>query len=122
MTEKNVIDILLQNEIPAPKTRQIKIKRLSECCGEPVVFTLRELSFDRVEEIKQEREIAVHILLAGVVEPDLRNKSLSEKYKAATPADLVKKMLLPGEIEDISREIEKLSGYRTATVEAIKKK
>jgi hypothetical protein len=31
-------------------------------------------------------------------------------------------MLLPGEIEDLSRTIEKLSGYRTDTIEEIKKK
>ncbi|MFQ9792971.1 MAG: hypothetical protein ACLRX7_06850 [Acutalibacteraceae bacterium] len=30
-------------------------------------------------------------------------------------------MLLPGEIEDISREIEKLSGYRVVTLKEIKK-
>ena len=34
----------------------------------------------------------------------------------------LKKMLLPGEIEDISKAIEKLSGYRTNTIEEIKKK
>ena len=31
----------------------------------------------------------------------------------------MKKMLLPGEVEDISRQIEKLSGYRTDTLEEI---
>jgi hypothetical protein len=31
-------------------------------------------------------------------------------------------MLLPGEIEDISRAVELLSGYRATTIEEIKKK
>ena len=35
---------------------------------------------------------------------------------------LLKRLLLPGEIEDISREIEKLSGYRVVTLKEIKKK
>lgn len=34
---------------------------------------------------------------------------------------MLKKILLTGEIEDISMAIEKLNGYRTSTVEEIKK-
>ncbi|UQT50758.1 hypothetical protein M5E87_21355 [Flavonifractor plautii] len=37
------------------------------------------------------------------VEPDLKAKELKEKYGGATPAETVKAMLLPGEIEDLSR-------------------
>lgn len=29
-------------------------------------------------------------------------------------------LLLPGEIEDLSREVEKLSGYRAMTIEELK--
>ena len=76
-----------------------------------------------MEITKEQRDdMNVHILLAGVIDPDLKTKDLMEKYKAATPAELVKKMLLPGEIEDISRAVEQLSGYRTNTIEEIKKK
>ena len=35
---------------------------------------------------------------------------------------VVEKLLLPGEIEDLSREVEKLSGYRSVTIEQVKKK
>ena len=66
--------------------------------------------------------MSVHIVLAGVISPDLKSEELKKKYNAVTPVELVKNMLLPGEIEDISREIEKLSGYRTTTIEEIKKK
>lgn len=67
-------------------------------------------------------EIPVHILLAGVKEPDFKNKDLMEKFNAATPAEVIKNLLLPGEVEDLSRMIEKLSGYRENTIEEIKKK
>ena len=53
--------------------------------------------------------------------PNLRDKALLEKHHAPTPAELVKGLLLPGEIEDLSREVERLSGYRTATLEEVKK-
>lgn len=118
------LDILLQAEIPSPQTRQFKQKRLSELFGEDVVFTLKELGFSRVAEIKKlggEEETEIGILLAGVVEPDLKNKDLLAKYNAVTPAELVKKLLLPGEIMEISQQIERLSGYRQKTLEEIKK-
>lgn len=125
----NVIDTLLQMEIPAPETKPYKIKRLSQKSGQDVVFTLKEIGFSRVAEIQKaprgkddEDMTSIHIVLAGVVEPDLKDARLLEKYKAVTPAELVKKMLRPGEIEDLSRAIERLSGYRVATIEEVKKK
>ncbi|MDK2811734.1 MAG: hypothetical protein PWR27_2443, partial [Petroclostridium sp.] len=75
-----------------------------------------------IETRAQMEDMEVHIILAGVIEPNLKSPELMTKYKAATPAEMVKKMLLPGEIIDISRAIERLSGYRTDTIEEIKKK
>jgi hypothetical protein len=120
----NTLDLLLKANIPVLPEKEVKIKRLSAICGEPIVFRLKALPYNRVSEItsSQKDDMNVHILLAGVIEPDLRDKNLMEKYSAVTPAELVKKLLLPGEIEDISREIERLSGYRAATIEEIKKK
>lgn len=120
----NALELLLKMEPPKPETKEIKVKRLSRLCGEDVVFKITQLSYSKVAEIKEMGgdDVSVDILLAGVVEPDLKDKALKSKYRAETPAELVKKLLLPGEIEDISREVEKLCGYRTATVEEIKKK
>lgn len=118
------LDLLLNLDPPHPETQTIKIKRLSRLCGEDVIFTITQLSYNRVAEIRQMNgeDACIDILLAGVTEPDLKNKALKEKYGAETPAELIKKLLLPGEIEDISRAVERLCGYRTATVEEIKKK
>lgn len=118
---KNVLDILLNMEIPDPQKKQVKLKRLSETCGENVFFTIKELGYSRVAEIKKHEDIEVHTLLAGVVEPNLKDKALMEKFHALTPAELIKKMLQPGEIADLSIQIEKLSGYRKKTLEEVKK-
>lgn len=122
----NVLDILLQADVPQPQTKQFKQKRLSAACGHDILFTIRELGFSKVADIRKihddDGEMDLHIVLAGVVEPDLKNDDLKKKYSAPTPAELVKKLLLPGEIADLAREIEKLSGFRTATLEEIKKK
>jgi len=120
----NTLDLLLKAEIQELPEKDVKLKRLSAICGGPVIFKLRALSYSRAADLikNQPEDLNVHIVLAGVVEPNLKDTELLAKYNAVTPAELIKKMLLPGEIEDLSREIEKLSGYRTVTIEEIKKK
>ena len=127
MTEKSVVDILLQSEIPTPAVKKVEVKRLSKHCGERVLFTIKQLPYAKVAEIKKSgsEDIALDILLAGVAEPNLKDKTLAAKYgEAPTPAELVKTMLLPGEVEEISMEIEKLCGYianNVSVVEDVKK-
>lgn len=121
----NTLDLLLKSEIPNLPEKEIKLKRLSKVCGEDVIFKLKALTYSRVAEIKNlhaDSDMSIHIMLAGVVSPDLKSEELKRKYNSVTPVEMIKAMLLPGEIEDISREIEKLSGYRMTTVEEVKKK
>lgn len=120
----NTLDLLLKGPTTEMPESEYKVKRLSTLCGGPVVFKLKGLPYSRAIELtkSQKDDLNVHILLAGTVDPNLKDTELMEKYNAATPAELVKKMLLPGEIEDLSRMIEKLSGYRSVTIEEIKKK
>lgn len=54
------------------------------------------------------------------MEPDLKDPRLLEKFGGATPADVVKRMLLAGEIADLSAVVERLSGYRRATITEVK--
>lgn len=120
----DTLELLLRADMPCMPEKEFKLKRLSQICGEPVVFKLRALPYNRAAELTKDQkdDLNVHIILAGTVEPNLKDKGLLAHFDAPTPAELLKKMLLPGEIEDISREVEKLSGYRTNTVEEIKKK
>ncbi|MEA5136474.1 MAG: hypothetical protein VB035_10110 [Candidatus Fimivivens sp.] len=122
--EQNVIDLLLNLDPPSLPEKDIKIKRLTKLCGADVVFKIRALPYSKVADVRKLAgdDMGVDIVLAGVVSPDLKDGRLLQKYKAITPAELVKTMLLPGEIEDVSREIEKLSGFRAVTIEDIKKK
>ena len=119
----NTLDLLLKMELPHPPEKVVKLKRLSQICGAPVELKLRALSYSKAAELTSSvmDDLNVHIILAGVVEPNLKDRELLEKYGAATPAELVKKLLLPGEIESLAREIERLSGYRTNTIEEVKK-
>jgi len=123
---KSMLDLLLRPELPNVQkdlpTAKYKVKRLSDLLGEDVVFTLRALPYGRVEDIKQSssEDIPVQIVLAGVADPNLREPALASKFGGVTPAETLKAMLLPGEIEDLSRAIERLCGYRMTTIEEIK--
>ena len=113
------LEILLGgNKIEKRQERKVKVKRLD------LVFTLQSLGYNRVAEIRKlgDERVPLHTLLAGCVDPDFKSAALQDKYQAATPAETITNLLLPGEIEDLSREIEKLSGYRAITIEQIKKK
>ena len=66
-------------------------------------------------------DVNVHIIIAGDEEKVFKNKELMEKYNAVTPAELVKKILTPGEIAKLSDAGLALSGYNTDTVEEVKK-
>ena len=121
----DVLELLLSREPKSPREeKEVKIKRLSPKGEEAVVFTLHSLGYSRAAELKRmdNPEQPLLILMEGVTSPNLKDQRLLDHYGAATPAELLKKMLLPGEIDDLCREVEKLSGYRRAVLEEVKKK
>lgn len=121
----SIVDLLLRPELPNVRrelpTKRFEIPRLSKLVGEKVVFTLRGLPYGRVQELRRlEEDSEIQILLSGCVEPELKDPRLLERYSAPTPADVVTAMLLPGEVADLSREVERLSGYRMLTIGEVK--
>lgn len=117
------LDLLLSPELPdlqkdLPK-KQVEVPRLSKLVGEPVVFELHGLPYGRVQEIQRmDGDTTMHVLLAGC--DGLRESQLMTRYGAKTPAEAVKRLLLPGEVEDLSREVEKLCGFRMNTIKEVK--
>lgn len=106
----------VQNNLP---TASYEVKRLSRLLNEPVVLELRGLPYGKAQELREMRvDQDVHIVLAGC--PELKDSALKEKFGGATPADTVKAMLLPGEIADLSRAVERLTGFRQNTICEIK--
>jgi len=120
----DVLELLLATGPRPLPEKDFKIKSLSKEAGADVVFRLRALEYSRIADIRRfkEEDQSIHIVLLGTVSPDLKNSDLMARYDAVTPAELIKKMLLPGEIDDLAIRIEKLSGYRSAVTEEVKKK
>ena len=123
----NTIDLLLGIDKGKfeKETKEIKIKSLSKKAERDVIFIVRELNMDEFKRISDlatkkkrhgisetdEVEVAVNTILKSVVDPDFKNEKLLEKYEAETPKELVKKILKAGEIMEIYKEIEKVSGF-----------
>lgn len=106
----------VQEDLPKAK---YEVKRISDLAGEPVEFELQALTYGKVHELKEMgAEQQVMIVLAGC--PELRAPELVQKFSAASPAEAIKKLLLPGEIADLSFAIERLTGYRRNTIKEVK--
>ena len=106
----------VQKNLP---TARYEVKRLSRALGEPVALELRALPYGKAQELRDmEHDQEVHVLLAGC--PELKDEGLRAKFGGVTPAETVKAMLLPGEIADLSRAVERLSGYRQNTIRELK--
>ncbi len=122
----DLLALLLRPELPNTQkdlpTARYKVSRLSKLLGEDVAFTLRGLPYGKVQRLREgdSEDTEIHILLAGCVDPDLKAPELRDRFGGATPAETVKAMLLPGEIADLSRAVERLCGYRMMTIEEIK--
>ena len=131
---KNVIDILLNSsdEMFKMPSEVVEIKRLSEAFGEEFKVMLRGLTYTRYSEIQEESidfktgdinlsKIQINTLLEGVYDLDgrllFKNKELLDKFKLHSFADLVKKILSPGEITQLYSKIEKLSGFGDKNIE-----
>ena len=121
----SVLSLLLEVALPDVRRerprKQYEVKRLSKVLGQPAVFTLQGLPYGRVHELQRLTEdLECHILLEGCIEPSFKDPALLAKYQAATALDVLQAMLLPGEIEDLSRAVERLCGYRRTTIEEVK--
>lgn len=123
----NTLELLMGmdlEKITAPPTKKVRIGRLSKIAGADFDVTIRAISgrrltsltgrmaksdggvdFDRVFDAN------VRIVLAGIVDPDVKDKELLERFHAATPADLVETLFNGGEIIQLADEIRTLSGY-----------
>ena len=108
-------------EIP---TEKVKAEHLSKVAGEAVEITVKALSGSRYTEIMSSaatrtggvdmsRVYDTHamVVVAGCIEPDLKDKELKEHYQAETPNDLAKILFPGGELVKISEKIGELSGF-----------
>lgn len=135
----NVLDLLLGSDIGEIKlpTKQVEIPRLTQAYGAPFVITCKALTPDKYEEVQdmavsvkgKDADIEISLLqvlvvMEGVVDPTgkpmFKNKELMSKFKCSTPKELVRKLLLSGEIASVYGQIASLSGFGEGSVKEVK--
>lgn len=125
----SLIDKLLQldsDKVQEKPVKEVEIQRLSKLLKTKAIFKCTALDGETHSDIQRTGidltkkgavkefkmfEMKLHTILAGVVEPSLKDKALLDHYKAVTPKELIKKLFLPGEIDDLYLAINELSGY-----------
>lgn len=112
---RNLIDKLLDAELPAPETMRVDIPRLG------VTFELQELSYDKVLKLRSEpHDSTIYYLLSAIKDPDLHDKRWYEgKMRCVSPVDAVKKLLRAGEIERLAKAADLLNGYGPGSVQLL---
>lgn len=129
----NTLDLLLQLDESKLKKpcKEVEMKRLSELTSERVIFKVEALTPEKMEEIQEMAmdesmeninvsELQMMTVLEGVKDPNFKTKELMDKFGVYTPKDLIRKILLPGEIITLYNIIGDLSGFDGSAVEEVK--
>lgn len=105
----DLLERLLALELEKPETSTVAIPRLG------LELTLKELSYRQVAACRREEDQDANFMLAAC--PTLRDPSWwEERLGCATPIEAIRKVFRPGEVEGVTKEIGKLSGYGVGAV------
>ena len=121
-----ILDLLLRPETVnvrknMPRARY-ELPRLTELYGEPFVLELQGVPYGRALELRDMADSEVQTVLAGDAAGVWKSAELQKKQNAATPAELVTTLLLPGEIRAVSVAVEQLTGFRKPVLKPVEEK
>lgn len=125
----NAVELLLKmdkGKVFMTPMKEVELKRLSKIAGEPFKVTVKAVPGERWADIVDMKlnsyDTALHMLLAGMVDPDPRNKELLEAIGAATPLDFLRKLFkdVPGEAMTLAGVVTDLSGFGGDTEAEVK--
>ena len=121
-----ILDLLLRAETVnvrknMPRARY-ELPRLTELYGEPFVLELQGVPYGRALELRDMADSEVQTVLAGDAAGIWKSAELRKKLNAATPAELVTNLLLPGEIRAVAVAVEQLTGFRKPVLKPVEEK
>lgn len=121
-----ILDLLLRPETVnvrknMPRARY-ELPRLTELYGEPFVLELQGVPYGRALELRDMADSEVQTVLAGDAAGIWKSAELRKKQNAATPAELVTNLLLPGEIRAVAVAVEQLTGFRKPVLKPVEEK
>lgn len=114
---------------------EIEIERLSRLMGEKFVVKIKAIDGQTISDIQRMsislkkgqvndidmNKMKINIIIHGVIDPKLNNPELMKHFKVNTAEELINKLFLAGEQDNIYNKINKLSGYDAEVEEEIKK-
>lgn len=112
----DAIYALLNIPVREPDTVKVKVARLG------LEFTLKELSYDKLWILREGStgDAQVNYLLSSIVEPNVRDPRWYQDHMGCpTPLDALKKLLKPGEITKLTKQVDLLNGYGMGSVVSV---
>lgn len=83
-----------------------EIDRLKEICTHR-----RKIKGGRSEEVFDDDEFMAQVISTATISPKFGDEKLLKHYEASSAAEVIKRMLLAGEREDLADKILELSGF-----------
>lgn len=122
MKDKNLFDLLLEEENIVDKSKELEITRLSKKFGKKFIVTIKSLTEQQIENCYDSKESKLDFILESVTieNKSLKEKVLLDKFNVKIARDVVKKIFNNGEITWIYIEILKLNGLSGDTVVELK--
>ena len=132
----NTVDILMKLDAGKLKEKpkaQLEITRLSKESGEPFVVELEAVTarryadligdvMDKHGNIDAAKGYKANklIVLAGMQDPSMKDKTLMEHFGCSTPEELLETIFRGGEISAIAEKIIEISGMSGNVVQEVK--
>lgn len=130
------IDLLMgidTDKIGEVPTKELKIIRLSKLTGEDFIVKLKAIPAKRFTELVSDIKAKdgsvdltkafdanIKIAVAGLVDPSMKDKDLQEKFKCATPGQLIEAIFNGAEIGAMADAITELSGFSGNVIDEVK--
>lgn len=111
-----ISDFLINNNVGNVLEKDIIVSdRFKDEDGKFLTFKIRNITADEISDIERRTSSSVdrfvYYIEQGCIEPNFKNIELQNHYSLKSGFDLIKKVLLAGEIDKLATEILKLSGY-----------
>lgn len=121
-TDKNLFDLLLEEENIIDKSKELEITRLSKKFGKEFIVQIEILTEKQINDCYDSKESKLDFVLESIkIEgKTLKDKSLLDKFGVKIARDVVNKIFNNGEIGWIYVEILKLNGLSGDTVIELK--
>ena len=130
----NTVDLLLSldnADLEVTNEKELEMKRLSKIAKKPFMVKVHGIGARRFTKLAngvtgkdgqvqydKAFDVNISLCLAGMSDPDLKNKDLLEKFQFSTPGELLEKLFKPSEIAAIGDAVTELSGFGGSDVVA----